>query len=535
MSIEHKKGYDYHKKIRKYKKGGGNLFNFVFNIIKSVCLFVYKIARSDYTYAFFLGCIHTLIFAPFNLLPVIFISFSGLLFLVGRSHTWGRAFKIGWCFGFGHFTTSLNWIHNALLVDADNFAHMIPFVVIALPAFLAFYFGFIALVTWICKTSKIHRLLVFASMVTICEIIRTYFYLPFPWNLTAHSVAYYDNFLQFSYFIGAFGLTFFLSLIGGVFYLRSKKIALICISALIICMLLGWARIELFKSDESIENYSVRLVQPYNFHHLNDDNKKVEALNNLISLSKFQRPFDLKYIIWPESAYPYIYHDRSERVRYLRHVVPIGGMLLFGADRVEMNKSGGEVKVYNSLIGMDDMGDVLFEYDKAILVPFGEYVPFKSLLKSVSKVVDGIYDFSQGKGSAVVNVHDFPTFTPFICYETIFPFWGGNESDILLDVTNNIWFGDSIGPQQHFAMVKFKAAEVGKPMIRVANSGVSAVVDKTGVLREKINLNEKSFLDIYIPSGKFDLSFYFSKIIFLFFPFLVLFYVFYFEKKLILM
>lgn len=531
MTVHHKKNLDYHRKISKYKKKSFNPLAFLFGFLKSIFITLYKLSKTDYSIALLLGAVHTLIFAPFNFLPAIFISFSGLLYLVSRCHTKSKAFKIGWFFGFGHFATSLHWIHNALLVDGEKFAQFVPVAVFILPAILAFLFSFVTFVSWHVRSSQLKRLIVFASAVTVTEIARTYFYLPFPWNLTAHSIAHYDYFLQFSFFVGAFGLTLLLSFTGGIFYLRSKKMTLGCISALILCMILGWGRVVIFQEDTKKDDYSIRLVQPYNLHHLNDNSKKINALKNLISLSQYQQPHDLKYIIWPESAYPFVFHERSENIKYLRQIVPKGGMLFFGADRIEIENGRNDVKIYNSLIGIDDLGDTLFSYDKAILVPFGEYIPFKSILGGFSKVVGDIYDFTAGQGTAIVNVHKLPPFTPFICYETIFPFWGDNESDFLIDITNNIWFGDSIGPHQHFAMVKFKAAETGKPMLRVANNGISAIVDKFGVVREKINLNDKSFIDVYISGGKFNVSFYFAKIFFLFMPFLLIFFVFYFEKK----
>lgn len=531
MSIEHKKGWEYYKKMGKYKTYSLNPFLYFKNLIIWFFNFFTSVMKTDPMRALGLGCLHTLIFAPFNLLPVIFISFSGFLYLVSRAHTRSSAIKVGWCFGFGHFLSSLSWIHNALLVEAEQFAYMIPLVLLLLPAVLAIYFAIIAYACYVVTSNRLNRLLMFASLVAISEMARTYFYLPFPWNLTAHSIAYYDYFLQLSFFIGAFGLSFLLSLVGGVFYLRSKRAVIFCLICLICATFFGMARISYSDAPQEIKGYSVRLVQPYNTYHMGLEDRKRESVRTLMLLSLMKRPDDLRYVIWAESAFPYAFYEGSEYIKKLKPIVPKNGMLLFGADRLELKRDKQHsFNIFNSLIGIDDRAETMFVYDKSILVPFGEYIPFRSLLRKMSSVAGGIYDFSVGKGNAIVNVHDLPSFTPFICYETIFPYWGENSSDLLIDITNNIWFGDSIGPHQHFAMVKFKAAEVGKPLLRVANNGISASINKFGLIENEINLNDKSFIDIYIPGGKFDVSCYFLKILISLVPLFVVFFVIYFEK-----
>jgi len=525
MGTENNKKPDYYKEMWKNHYTSWNLQYHLQEFLRNI-------TTNDYVRAFLLGCLHTLIFAPFNVLPVIFISYSGLLYLISCCFAKRTAIRIGWWCGFGHFLSSLYWIHYAFLVEVDKFAYMIPFAVLLLPMILAFTYAFVAWAAFSITSSRLRRLLVFASAVTIAEMARTYFYLPFPWNLTGHSIAYYDYFLQSSFYLGVFGLSFLLSLVGGVFYLRSRKAVTICLLSLVAFTLFGFARVEYADNVNEITDYSVRIVQPYNQHHLGDESKKIEALENLLNLSVMQRPDDLKYIIWAESAFPYAFYEGSRHVKPLSYIVPKGGMLLFGADRIEFkDERGDSFDIYNSLIGIDDSAGTMFTYDKSILVPFGEYIPFKNILSKVSKVVGGIYDFSTGPGDAIVKVQELPSFTPFICYETIFPYWGENASELLIDVTNNIWFGNSIGPHQHFAMVKFKAAEVGKPMIRVANNGISAVINKFGVITEEINLNDKSFRDVYIPGGKFEVSFYFVKILISSVPFFMLFFAFYFERR----
>jgi apolipoprotein N-acyltransferase len=178
-------------------------------------------------------------------------------------------------------------------------------------------------------------------------------------------------------------------------------------------------------------------------------------------------------------------------------------MIITGADRGSRGETG-ELKVYNSMYAITSRGDVAAEFDKAHLVPFGEFMPMRWLIP-FEKITGGMGDFMAGEGRATLDLRGLPPFSPLICYEIIFP---GNVTSPsswrerpqwLLNLTNDAWFGKSTGPYQHFAAARLRAVEEGLPVVRVANSGITAVIDGAGRTVASLGIGERGVLDARLP------------------------------------
>jgi apolipoprotein N-acyltransferase len=210
----------------------------------------------------------------------------------------------------------------------------------------------------------------------------------------------------------------------------------------------------------------------------------------------------LAAVIWPETATPYLLDTDPANAAVAARAAPPGGWLLTGAVRVR--RDDATLEAWNSLIALDETGRVGAIYDKAHLVPFGEYLPLRPLLTRVGidKLAQSAVDFSAGPGPRTLAVPGLPPFSVMVCYEAIFPgavVDRGDRPGWLLNVTNDGWFGTSIGPYQHLAQARFRAIEEGLPLVRAANTGISAFVDPAGRVVASLGLGETGVLDHALP------------------------------------
>ena len=208
------------------------------------------------------------------------------------------------------------------------------------------------------------------------------------------------------------------------------------------------------------------------------------------------------HVIWPETAAPFSVSTDGQRRALMRKAVPPGGFLLTGSIRLE-TQNGRVSRVWNSLVAVDDKADVAAIYDKHHLVPFGEYMPFRNFLP-FDKIAVGSLDFSAGPGPRTLHLPGLPAFSPLICYEVIFPGRVVDENDRpawMLNITNDAWFGISAGPHQHLASAIMRAVEEGLPLVRAANTGISAVVDPYGRVVARLGLDRAGVLNSTLPIG----------------------------------
>jgi len=459
--------------------------------------------------SFLLGILASLALPPVGFIWVLPLALPIFLELLQRLPDKKSQFLFGWCFGYGHFIFSLSWIGNALMVEADKFAWMKPISLLGIPAFLACYIGVVAVITGFARSNRYMMWWMFALAWVLLELARSYLIFPFPWNLLGYSFAPSLVMSQFASVIGIYGLSWLLVLAGSVLFTRS----VIAIS--LICLLMGsvylWGY-EYLKKEGVDEGFiTLRLVQPSPpHHHLGDVNERASQIRKLVFLSQGQPSASAPdAIVWPEGVLPLIGHDQV--LKTIASLLPRESWLLTGADRVT-----NDHLYHNSIISSTPEGDVASYYDKHILVPFGEYIPLRWLLPAfIEKVAYGMGDFTIGKEYSVIKVGDNYA-VPLICYESLFSLFVNNfplaRAGFLLNVTNDDWFGDSLGPYQHLAMAKFRAIEYGKPLVRVANSGISMAVDFHGRELASIPLGASKAIDLQIKLVLKETTFYCANI-----------------------
>jgi apolipoprotein N-acyltransferase len=255
-------------------------------------------------------------------------------------------------------------------------------------------------------------------------------------------------------------------------------------------------------TDAVVPGIGLRLVQP-NIPQREKWRRDRLARNfaRHLELSTAVSTIDITHLVWPETATPFFVTSDAERRRILGSVVPAGGFLITGSPR-RGPRGQRPRKLWNSVHAVDDRGEVVASYDKHHLVPFGEYLPFRRLMAGLGldKLAAGSVDYSPGPGPRLISLDGLPPFQPLICYEAIFadeiarprPSW-------LLNLTNDAWFGASFGPAQHFQMARARAVEQGLPLVRVANTGISAVVDAYGRVRARLAVATAGVIDSPLP------------------------------------
>lgn len=468
-----------------------------------------------------LGAVATLAMPPFHVVPAMALGLIGLLLLLEGAPRARDAFWLGWCFGFGHFVAGLYWFAHALLTDAEKFAWLIPLAISVIPACLAIYPGLAAALTWRFGGSGWRRVLVFAALWTIGEWFRGWVLTGLPWNLAGYVWASTDAMNQLASITGIFGISFLTVaalgmpavLAGGA---RSWRAVVVAFGVLGFVWIGGWLRLP-EGAAPAHENLRFRLVQPnIAQHHKWSEGLREQHLRRHVDLTLLPGWENVGHVVWPEAAIPYFLDEQPELAAWLGKVVPQNGVLFTGVPRITPGRQP-PVELWNSIEAIDPKGQIVATYDKAHLVPFGEYLPFRPILGAfgMTKLAHGMLDFSSGPGPRTIALPGLPAFSPLVCYEAIFP---GATVDVaasppawLLVVTNDAWFGMSTGPYQHFAMSRLRAVEQGLPMLRAANTGISAFVDPYGRVVRSLGLGEGGVIDDALPKAVADRTFFASR------------------------
>jgi apolipoprotein N-acyltransferase len=247
----------------------------------------------------------------------------------------------------------------------------------------------------------------------------------------------------------------------------------------------------------------LRIVQPSIPQSLKWDPAAAERnLRLLLDLSGGPTSHPLAAVVWPEAATPFLLERDAPRRREIGAVASDQSYVITGALRAA-SAVGPVSQIFNSIEVLNGKGDIVALYDKAHLVPFGEYVPFRQIL-DLKKITPGTLDISAGRGPRTIELPGLPAFAPLICYEVIFP--GAildehNRPAWILNLTNDAWYGRSSGPYQHFAIARVRAVEEGLPLIRVANNGVSGAIDPAGRVLARVDLDSIGHADLPLPEA----------------------------------
>lgn len=474
------------------------------------------------------GIISILALPPLSLWPILFFTFPVMVWLIDGASTprWGgaaSAFVAGWWFGFGYFLAGLYWIGNAFLVDAKVFGWLLPIAVTLMPAGLALFTGLGFALARLLWSRGPARLLALAVGLTAAEWLRGSVLTGFPWNTFGYALTGSLTLAQSASLIGIWGLTFLAVLIfASPAVLADDRLDTsrpwipLTASLVTLALLAVFGALRLATTPtEFVPGVQLRIMQP----NLQQDQKfnpsaKDSVMRRYLALSSASdgspagsappRLDGITHLIWPESAFPFLLTREADALAQIADLLPPGTVLITGAARAEQDATAQQPRVYNSVYVIDHDGAILSVYDKVHLVPFGEYLPFQSALerlglRQLTKLPGG---FVAGDRRRVIQSPRAPPFLPLICYEIIFPRQAvptGEQPAWLLNVTNDAWFGFSPGPYQHFEQARVRAIEEGLPLVRAANSGISAVIDPFGRIIQSLPLGAEGVFDSPLP------------------------------------
>lgn len=462
---------------------------------------------NSYLPVFIAGSLSVLAFPPYNLFFICFFTISFLLYSLEKSSSIKNSFFIGIAFGLGFLGFGLYWIANALLVDIQAYFWLIPIAIIFIPLILSIYYGLTCAFTHYFNLNKYVRILAFTSFWVIFEIFRTYLFTGFPWLLMGYSYGFSNNMSQLSSIIGVFGLSILAILTFSIPYILFNKTYYSVWFVVIICsfnclsLLFG---ITALSSYPGITNERLRIVQPNIYETVNWNNTKEKFyLEELISLSNKNISSNINYVVWPEIPVPYNLFNYNLR-NFITNKLPTNTTLIANSLRYDHDTHS----LFNSAVIVKD-GEIIDYYDKSHLVPFGEYIPFKSIFP-IKKITDGIIDFVAGKKIRTISIDNLKI-SILICYESFFPnqvIDSYSRPNLIINLTNDVWYGNSSGPYQHFEMTRFRAIEEGIPIIRAANNGISAFIDKNGRISKLLALDDRGYIEQNIPFSSLNFTLY---------------------------
>ncbi|MGH7114309.1 MAG: apolipoprotein N-acyltransferase, partial [Stellaceae bacterium] len=458
---------------------------------------------------------------PVDLTPVLAIVLPLFLWLDEVSERLGASFRLCWVFGFGFFLAGLYWIAAALFVVIDRFWWLVPFAAAGLPAGFALYFGLALFATRLAVRSlhlpDVARICAFAVSWSVAGWVRGHALTGLPWNLIGY--AWSGGFpgaldvLQSTAWVGIYGLSFLTVLAASLLALlgsaslapmsAARRWAPAIVAGLLILVPGIAGAIRLQAMPTVLTGTWLRLVQPSIPQTLKWQPAAARSnFRRLIDLSAAPSAHPLAAVLWPEAAAPFLLGRDAAARQAIAAIVPHHGYLITGALRANPPPATVE-QVWNSLEALDERGDIVAHYDKAHLVPFGEYVPLRRWLP-FKKITAGTMDLSAGPGPRTISLPGLPPFAPLICYEAIFPGAIVDESDRprwMLNATNDAWYGRTSGPFQHFDIARTRAIEEGLPLVRVANNGISAVVDPAGRVLARTRLDAVGYVDVALPAA----------------------------------
>ena len=473
-----------------------------------------------YVFPFLLGSFSILSFQPFNLTVINFLILPLFFYLIiyikkkSKSTYRKKPFKknlfiTGSAFGFGFYLCGIHWITHSLTFD-DNFKILIPFGLILIPLFLSLFISLVTLFIGPLLNMNLISVILFSGSLAFSDYLRAKILTGFPWNLWAYSFSSFTEIIQILNKIGLFSLNLFsitVFMIPVVIFMKLsliKKTLLITVipTLLFFSYIYGNYSINQNKKNLNLvkEKYLIKVISP-NFdlkYNLNKSAIEVR-LNKLIKYSEPNNDFETLFV-WPEGVFSgYSFKE----IIYLKEIFfknfNENHHILFGVNRYDAKKKG----YFNSLVIVDHRMNIIQEYRKQKLVPFGEFLPFEKLLNQVGikKITEGYGSFLRGSEQKNLVINKL-NILPLICYEIIFTkFVQKSEpnTNMIINISEDGWFGNSIGPYQHFIKGVYRAIEQNTFLIRSTNKGLSAIINNRGEIIKKLNPNEAGNLELEVP------------------------------------
>lgn len=453
--------------------------------------------------AFLAGALAALAMPPLYWLPLAVLGFVAFVWLWDTAPGPRSALLRGWAWGFGHFAVGSYWILEAFYVPPADFALAGPPMVVGLAVVLGFFPGLAAgacrrvIDRWPSLGGRYSRLVVLAIAWTLAEWVRGHLFTGFPWNPLGHVWAFATPLLQGGALFGVYGLGMLTFLV-----LAAPAAGWWASFAALVVMVIAGLVGQMAMAPVGDSGPLLRIVQP----NVPQAEKwrpegRARQLAKLVEMSRAPGFDRVAAVVWPETAPPMVIDPKSPALPIMAAAAPPGGYLLTGAPRGTDRVEDG---AWNSLLVINGAGAIVAHYDKVHLVPFGEYIPFHKQLAPVSGLI-GRGSFEVGEAHVTLSLPGLPPFSPVICYEAIFPgevTGPGPRPRWLLNVTNDAWFGVTSGPYQHLVSARMRAIEEGLPMIRAANTGVSAVIDSYGRVLAALDMQQEGIIDHRLPAPR---------------------------------
>jgi apolipoprotein N-acyltransferase len=473
-----------------------------------------------YFLPFIIGSLTVLSFEPFNLTIINFIIFPIFFYLLVYINKKSKSvyrekpykknlFIFGLLFGFGFYFFGITWITTSLTYD-DNFKVLIPIALIVIPSFLSLFMALTTLIIGRYLRPDFPSLLIFSASLALSDYLRAKILTGFPWNLWAYSTIWATEFLQIVNLIGLYSYNLIivtLFLLPAIFFFKInkvKKISYFTFSFLFILSVYIYGNYKINSNKNILKSVNdkifVKVISPnfdlkygLNFEEIRDRLKK---------LIKYSDP-DMNrstIFIWPEGAFSgYSYTEILGFKKLISENFSKKHLIIFGVNKIDPDTNN----FYNSMLVVNNNFEIIQIYNKRKLVPFGEFLPLENLFNyfGLKKITEGHGSFLKGKKN-INLVIDRLNVLPMICYEIIFTDLIQKSSvntNLIINISEDGWFGDSIGPDQHFAKAILRAIENDTFLLRSANKGVSAIIDNKGNVIKKMNRNEAGNIEFYVP------------------------------------
>ncbi len=462
---------------------------------------------------FLLGVLSSFSLPPFNFFLINFFTFSiFFVFLFKKLNTKSDKkiyFFYGWFFGFGYFLTNIYWISISLTFDRD-FSYLIPMSIILIPAFLALFYGLITLIFHLFNLRNLlSAFFLFSLLFGSIEFIRGNIFTGFPWNFIIYSLSDKLNFISIISVIGTYSLNLIvISLFSApaIYILRKSKIDILVLIIFIFIPILfinyGNYYKQKFLNNEIIDNpYIIRVIgSNISLDRFYSNVQTENVINELIKLSAPNKTKKI-FFLWPEGIIPDTYQDELNLYSYtFKENFNKNHLIGLGITKRLLSESG-EI-YFNSFSVFDFKLNLIEDYDKINLVPFGEFLPYENILNKIGlkTITNNFGSFTKGQTRKIIDIENKNKklkILPLICYEMIY---SGNLSknfdfDLIFNISEDGWFGESIGPKQHFVHSVYRALESGKYVIRSANNGISAIINPLGQIEKKIDFGKEGFID----------------------------------------
>ena len=475
---------------------------------------LFKINFLNYFYIAFLGAISSYSLPPYNYFIINFITFS--LFFIFIFNKKKRIpnnrsfFKFGWCFGFGYFLFNLYWIAISLTFD-QSFKFLIPVVIILLPAFLAVFYGLITYLFAILYSKNVaSSFFIFSILFGTIEFVRGSILTGFPWNLISFSFSNSIYFIQVLSIIGTYSFNLIcisLFTVPALFILRNSRIEImVCFFFILLStvfLIFGFIKNDNFNSLESTKNsYTIKAISPnISLDRFYSKQDELKIINELIELSASTK-IEPTIFLWPEGIIPDSYlRDMSIYKNLFLDNFGEHDLIIMGLNSIETKNDTN--LFFNSMAIFNNKLDLMAKYNKVNLVPFGEFTPFEKILSLIGfkTITNNYQSFSSGETRVPLNLKNSKinlNLLPLICYEIIYSgkLSRDNNFDYIINISEDGWFGNSIGPRQHFSHNIFRSIESGKYIIRSTNNGISAIINPVGIIEQEVEFGSTGYVEM---------------------------------------